>query len=92
MTNLGKRTAAVREGVDRTRDLADQLARGRPAVETQIERHLVVARSTRVKGRARGRDFRQSPFDGRVNVLVGLEEHKRIRVELTLDPAQSPFN
>jgi hypothetical protein len=45
-----------------------------------------------VERRPRGRDFRQPPFDRRVNVLVGLEEHKRIRIELALDPAQTPFD
>jgi hypothetical protein len=45
-----------------------------------------------VEGRTRWCDFRQAPFDGGVNVLVVLEEHKCVRIQLAFDPAQTPFD
>ena len=93
----GHRPAGVgarlgREDIDRAGDLAHELARGRPAVEPQVESHLVVARATRVESRTRWCDLRQSPFDGRMYVLVRLQERKRVRIELALDAAQPSFN
>ena len=80
------------EGIDRSRDLADHLARSGPAVEAEVERHLVVARATRVQGGARRRDLGQSPFDGGVDVLIGVEEYELAGIELALDAAQTSLD
>jgi hypothetical protein len=77
---------------DHRRDLGCQLARGSAAVEAQVQRDLVVARSARMqRGSGRG-DLGQAPLDRRVDVLVRVEERERSRIELPADPAQASLD
>lgn len=80
------------QGIDSSAYGADHLARSGPAVEAEVERHLVVARPTRVQGGARRRDLGQSPFDDGVDVLVRVEEYELSGIELAFDAAQTSLD
>ena len=80
------------EGLDDRRDLGRQLAGGGSAVETEVQRHLVVARPARVQRGACRRDFGEAALDGGVNVLVGVEEGEGSGVELLAGTAQPAFD
>jgi hypothetical protein len=80
------------KGIHNSSDLGRELAGGGSAVETEVQRDLVVARPTRVEGGAGGRDLGEPALDGDVNVLVGVEEVEGACVELFANPAQTPFD
>jgi hypothetical protein len=80
------------KGLGRAGDFAYEGARGGPAVEAQVEGHLVVARAARVQGSAGGRDLRQPPLDCGVDVLIGFEEGELAFVELAPDPPQASLD
>jgi hypothetical protein len=80
------------ECFDHIGERRNQLRRRHPAVEPQVQRHLVVARTAGVKSRAGRGDLGQSPLDRGVNVLVGLAELELPVVELALDPAEATLD
>jgi hypothetical protein len=80
------------KSIDRPGDFAHERTRGGPAVEPEIEGHLVVARAARVQCGAGGRDLGQPPLDGGVNVLIGIDEGELASVELAPDPAKPAFD
>ncbi len=86
---------SARLGSDRFDHIGErrnELRRGHPAVEPQVQGHLVVARTPGVKRRAGRGDLREAPLDRGVNVLVGLAELELSAVELALDPAQAALD
>ncbi len=70
------------EGVHQLSDGRGQRRGCGAAVETQVERDLVVARSAGVEPGASGSDLGQSPLHRGVDVLVGLDKVERARLEL----------
>lgn len=80
------------EGLDDRCDLGHQLAGGGAAVETEVQRDLVVARPARVQRGAGRRDFGEPALDRRVDVLVGVLESEGSRVQLSADAAQPSFD
>jgi hypothetical protein len=80
------------KGFDDSRDLGCQLAGRRPAVKTEVERDLVVARPAGMQRGPSRSDLCQPSLDRGVNVLVGVEERERAFIELTLDPPQSSLD
>jgi hypothetical protein len=69
-------------------DLGRQLAGGGAAVETEVQRDLVVARPASVQRGAGRRDLGEPALDRGVDVLVGIDESKGSRVQLLADTAQ----
>ena len=78
--------------VDQLGEAEDRLPRRVPAVEPQVERDLVVARSPGVQRGTGRRELRQATFDGGVDVLVGVLKLELAAVELALDPSESTFD
>src|SRR5260221_3759012 len=80
------------ERLDQLRNRGRQLRRGNPAVQPQVQRDLVVARSPGVQGGAGGRDFGEPSLDGGVDVFVRVFEIEGSRIELALDPTQAALD
>ncbi len=80
------------KGFHNSGDLGRELAGRGSAVETEVERDLVVARPARVQRSPGGCDLGQPPFDRRVDVLVRVEERECARIELLADPAQTSLD
>src|SRR6202011_6348132 len=66
-----------------------QLAGGGAAVETQIERHLVVSRAAGMQCSAGGSEVCQSALDGGVDVLVRFEEFETALIDLAMDRSKA---
>jgi hypothetical protein len=62
------------------------------AVEAEVQRDLVVARPARVQRGSGGCDLGQPPFDGGVNVLIGVEEREGAGIELLADAAKATLD
>ena len=80
------------ESVHQHGDRRDELRRGHPAVEPQIQRDLVVARAPSVKRGAGWGDLGQASLDRRVDVLVGCAELELAAVELAPDAAKAALD
>jgi len=74
-----------RERIDRAGDLSDDGACGRAAVQPQVERHLVVARASRVQRGTGAGYLGQAALDRSMDVFVGVDEHELVLIELAFD-------
>ena len=80
------------QSIDQTGEQGDRLLGCVAAVKPQVERDLVVPRTTRVQGGAGRRDLGEPALDRGVNVLIRRSELELGLVELALDAAQTALD
>ena len=80
------------KSLDQGNNLDCELAGCCSAVQTEVERDLVVARPARVQRSPGGRYLCQPALDRRVDVLIGVEKIEGAGIELLADAAKSTLD